>query len=587
MERRLAAILAADVVGYSRMIRADEEGTLLALRALREELIDPKIREHRGRIVKLMGDGILVEFASVVDAVACSAEVQQSLAERDAGGPQIVFRVGINLGDVVIDGEDIHGDGVNVASRLEALSEPGGMCISDAVHDQVRDRLDLEFEDAGKQEVKNIDRPVQAWKWSASGSASDSSANGDAGPSSWTQPLPLPDKPSIAVLPFENMSTDPEHEFFADGITEDIITTLSKISKLFVIARNSTLIYKGRAIDVKQVGREQGVQYVLEGSVRWGGMRVRITTQLIEAATGHHLWGQRYDRQVSDIFAVQDEITKEVVSAIQIELTEGEQAALLARGTDNLEAWQLTFQARNLLHEHHQEGVRKARHLVDQALRLDEKYFLAWGVLAGCHWTEALNEGWSASRERSLELALEANDRSLALAPSQPMVLIMRGLILLAYREFDAALEFVESATHSVQGQANALATGAIVLLACGKPEEAIKHINKAMRLCPVYPAWYLWLQGAAHWALGQSEESIAAARLAIERDPDFSYAFVLLAMVYAETQRDVEAQNAVAEVLRTNPDFSLTTWAKGMPYHTPELESRQLAALRKSGLPE
>jgi TolB-like protein/Tfp pilus assembly protein PilF len=382
------------------------------------------------------------------------------------------------------------------------------------------------------------------------------------------------------------MSDDPEQEYFTDGITEDIITALSKTSKLFVIARNSTLIYKGRALDIKQVAREQGVRYVLEGSVRRGGKRMRITAQLIEAASGHHLWAQRYDREVDDIFALQDEITKEVVSALQIELTEGEQARLAARGTESLEAWQLTFQARTLLHAHHQDGMPKAADFLEQALQLDPNYALAWGSLAGVHWSQALNEGWSASREGSLELAMKASDRSLAIDPEVAGGLTMRGLILLSYRDFDGALAHAEKALFSAHNLANTHAAAAIILLACGKPAEAIKQVKKAIRLCPIYPAWFLWQLGASHWALGQSDEAIATARSGIESDPDLSYSYVLLAMVYAETDRAPEARNAAAEVLRIDPDFSASTWAKGMPFSDPELEARQLSALRKSGLP-
>jgi adenylate cyclase len=560
VERRLAAILAADVVGYTRLMGADEMGTLERLTTLREQVLEPLISAHHGRIVKLMGDGLLVEFASVVGALTCAVAWQNGVAERETAADEdkrLNFRIGINLGDVIVEGDDIHGDGVNITARLEGLAEPGGICLSEDAYRQVRGKIEVEFEDLGKQDLKNVAEPVRIYRI-----AGDRSGTSAASPA--REPLALPDKPSIAVLPFENMSVDTEQEYFAD-----------------------TLTYKGRAVDVKQVGREQGVRYVLEGSVRRGGNRMRITAQLIEAATGHHLWAQRYDREIGDVFALQDEITKEVGSALQIELTEGEQARVAARGTENLEAWQLTFQARTLVHEHHQDGVHKARGLLEQALHLDENYTLAWGVLAAAHWTEALNEGWSASREGSLELAIEASDRSLALDPSNAGALTMRGLILIANRDFDEALALVEKALLSAHSQANALATASITLLACGRPEEAIKQINKAIRHCPVYPAWYLWQLASSYWALGQSEEAIAAAGSAIQRDPDFSYAFVLLAMVYAETHCDTEARDAVAEVLRIDPDFSLSAWARGMPYRNPELEARQLAALRTSGLPE
>jgi adenylate cyclase len=339
---------------------ADETGTLRRLTELRQQVLEPLIAEQHGRLVKLMGDGLLVEFASVVDALTCAVAWQIDVVGREAAadeGKRLKFRICINLGDVIVEGADIHGDGVNIAARLEGLAEPGGICLSEDAYRQVRGKIEVEFEDLGKQDLKNVAEPVRIYRI-----AGDRSGTSAASPA--REPLALPDKPSIAVLPFENMSVDTEQEYFADGITEEIITTLSKISKLFVIARNSTLTYKGRAVDVKQVGREQGVRYVLEGSVRRGGNRMRITAQLIEAATGHHLWAQRYDREIGDVFALQDEITKEVGSALQIELTEGEQARVAARGTENLEAWQLTFQARTLVHEHHQDGVHKARGLL-------------------------------------------------------------------------------------------------------------------------------------------------------------------------------------------------------------------------------
>ena len=313
MERRLAAILATDVVGYSRLIRADEEGTIAALKTLRADVIDPKLAEHHGRIVKLMGDGMLAEFPSVVDAVRAAVETQQAVAEHNSDLPKdkwIEFRVGINLGDVVIDGDDIHGDGVNLAARLEALAEPGGICISAAVYDQVRDKLDMPFRDMGEQDVKNIDRPVRVWQWVAG------TAPGTAGSPASSSPLALPDKPSIAVLPFDNMSDEMDQEYFADGLTEDIITELSRFQTFFVIARHSAFVYKGKAVSVQDVGCELGVHYVVEGSVRKAGDRLRVVVQLIEAASGNHIWAERYDRELGDIFDLQDELTQAIVAAI-------------------------------------------------------------------------------------------------------------------------------------------------------------------------------------------------------------------------------------------------------------------------------
>ena len=509
MERRLAAILAADVVGYSRLMGADEAGTLARLKALHEELMRPKIAERKGRIVKLMGDGLLAEFPSVVEAVNCAIDIQRAMPDRElevAKEQRIGLRIGVNLGDIIVEGNDIYGDGVNVAARLEGLAEPHGICISGGAFDAIDGKISAPFKDIGPQAVKNIAKPMRAYRLRVGFEQRPQ-------PSSEVDVLTLPDKPSVAVLPFANLSDGEDLEYFADGITEEIITTLSKVSKLFVIARNSTLVYKGRAVDIREVGREQGVQYVLEGSVRSGGQRVRVTAQLIEATTGRHLWAQRYDREVGDILVLQDDVTKEIVSALQVELTEGEQAHLAAQGTRNAEAWQLTFEGRDLVHEHHKDTVQKGRILLEQAVRLDENYALAWSALAEAHWKEARNEGWSASPERSLELAVDTSDRALALDSANASILAMRSVIMTTLRDFDGALALAEKALRSAHSDANAIALAAITLYACGKAEEAIKQTELAMRHCPRYPPWYLLMLARCHWVLAQFEEAIAPSR--------------------------------------------------------------------------
>lgn len=366
-ERRLTAILAADVAGYSRLMGSDEEGTLARLKAHRLALVDPKIGEYRGRIVKTTGDGLLAEFASVIDATRCAVEVQRGMGERNAEVAQdkrIEFRIGINVGDIIIDGNDIFGDGVNVAARLEGLAEPGGICVSGRVQEDVNGKLDIAFEDAGEQALKNIARPVRVYRVRTEKAAVKASSA-------------LPDKPSIAVLPFQNMSGDPEQEYFADGLAEDIITSLSKVPKLFVIARNSTFTYKGKAVDVRQVARELGVRYVLEGSVRRSGERLRITGQLIDAATGNHVWAERYDRPLRDVFDVQDEITKEIVLALSVELTDGERALLFSRSTRSLEAWLEAIRGFDHWVEGSPKGIREARLHFERAIAIDPDYTLA------------------------------------------------------------------------------------------------------------------------------------------------------------------------------------------------------------------
>jgi adenylate cyclase len=403
MERRLAAILTADVVGYSRLIRADEEGTIAALRALRANLIDPKIAAHRGRIVKLMGDGMLAEFASVVDAVHAAIEAQRSIIEHNAGLPEkkrIEFRVGINLGDVVIDGDDIQGDGINVAARLEGMAEPGGICVSGMVYEGVRDRIDALFEDMGEHEVKNIDRPVRMWRWVAG--AAPSTATSLA----FSTPLALPDKPSIAVLPFDNMSGDVEQEYFADGISEDIITSLSKLSGLLVIARNSSFAYKGKAINLQKVASELGVRYVLEGSVRKSGERVRISAQLIDRETGGHLWAERFDRDLTDIFAVQDEVTQEIVSAMAVKLTGDEKIRLPQSATDNLDAYDYFLRGREQFWLFSKEGIAQAGIMLRQAIKLDPNFAPSYTFLSHARIQDYVNH-WHAENDHPLEEAFE------------------------------------------------------------------------------------------------------------------------------------------------------------------------------------
>ncbi|MCZ6523950.1 MAG: adenylate/guanylate cyclase domain-containing protein, partial [Alphaproteobacteria bacterium] len=374
MERRLAAIMATDVVGYSRLIRADEEGTIVALKALRADLIDPKIAEHHGRIVKLMGDGMLAEFPSVVDAVRAATETQRAVAERNAGLPvekRIEFRVGINLGDVLIDGDDIHGDGVNVAARLEGLSEPGGICISGSVYDQVKNRIELSFEDLGQQEVKNIDEAVRVWRWAKDDEAAP------VGPLGACEPLRLPDKPSIVVLPFDDMSGDGD-PYFADGVTEDIITELSRFSSLFVIGRNSAFTYKGRAVKAQEVCRDLGVRYIVEGSVRRAGDRVRVTVQLIDSETGSHVWADRYDRELGDIFDLQDELTQAIVATLPGRLLLAEEKRIRRKPPQQMAAYDYVLAGRIHHHRVTSEDNAEALRLLELAIQLDPDFAEAY-----------------------------------------------------------------------------------------------------------------------------------------------------------------------------------------------------------------
>ena len=587
MERRLAAILAADVVGYSRLMEADEAGTLARLKAVRADFIEPTIAKHKGRTVKLMGDGALVEFSSVVDAVECAVAIQRGMAEQDADvreDERITFRIGINLGDVIIDGDDIYGDGVNVAARLEELAKPGGVCVSGTVFEHVSGKADIAFDDMGEREVKNIAKPIQIYAWT---DASTATVGRTAAP---TDDPPLPDEPSIAVLPFTNMSGDPEQEFFADGIAEDIITALSKVTNLLVIARNSTFTYKGQAVDVKQVSRDQGVRYVLEGSVRKAGNRVRITAQLIDATTGHHIWAERYDRDLDDIFAIQDEITREVIVALDVRLRAGEQARFWSGGTKNLEAWECVRLAIDLQNLATPESQRESRPLCKKALDLDANYATAWVILGWAYHNE-FDSGVGYSTEENhaaaLDSALDCAKKALELDSSLANAYALSGSCQLSKGEHDQAIAMLEKAVTLSPNHAENIAVFANVLVKSGRPERALEPIRKAMRLCPIYPGWFLWTLGAAYRLTGQVDSAVGAFEAGINRSPDFLGLHVNLASTLGELGLTADAKKPVSEILRLNPDFSIKEYMAGVSYRDSADMERVENGLRKAGLPE
>ncbi len=583
MKRRLAAIMATDVVGYSRLIRADEEGTIAALKALRADLIDPKLTEHNGRIVKLMGDGMLAEFASVVDAVRTAVETQAAVAEHNAGLPEdkrIEFRVGVNLGDVVIDGDDIYGDGVNLAARLEGLAEPGGICVSDKVYEEVRDRTEFAFEDLGEKKVKNIDRPVQVWRWAGDPNAA-TGGNTSAG-----QGLSLPDKPSIAVLPFTNMSGDPEQEFLADGLAEDIITALSKISEMFVIARNSTFAYKGKSPDIRQGAEELGVRSVLEGSIRRAGNRVRITAQLIDAESGSHLWAERYDRQVVDIFDLQDEITQEIVTALEVKMTKGEQIRVRRRQTNNLDAWDAYVRALSHLIRFTREDNAMAQELGTRAANLDPDFAAAHTLLAFTHQADA-RLGWAQSSAEALELGVNAALRALAIDENDADAHAMLGTLRAMQHRYDEGLEAGRRAIKLAPSAADHYVWSAVTLNLVGRAEEAVNLIEKAMRLSPFYPDYYLGIIAQSYRLLGRFDDAIAADKERLARNPGNAFSDFRLAAVYSELGREEDAKFHVQEALRKNPHFSLELVRQTDPYADEGEMEHYLELLRKAGVPE
>ncbi len=497
VERRLTAILAADVAGYSRLMGVDEEGTLAQLKAHRQALVDPKITEHRGRIVKTTGDGMLVEFASVVDAVRCAVEVQRGMIERNAGVPQdkwIEFRVGIHQGDIIIDGGDIFGDGVNVAARLEGLAEPGGICVSGRVQEDARGKLDIAFEDVGEQRLKNIERPVRVYRARLSGAKATARAA-----------LPLPEKPSIAVLSFQNMSGDPEQEYFADGIVEEIITALSRFRQLFVIARNSSFTYKGRAVDVKQVGRELGVRYVLEGSVRKAANRVRITGQLIDAASGAHLWADRFDGALEDIFDLQDQVTERVVGAIGPKLEQAEIERAKLKPTESLDAYDYYLRGLASLPGGAQEdtgkgatGTSQALPLFLKAIELDRDFALAYGLAAQCYVIDH-QYGLTTNRAQAVAEVVRLARRAAALGKDDATALTRAGHALgYVLGEVEEGATLLDRALLLNPNLALAWNFGGWSKIFLGQPEIAIERMARAMRLNPLDPLLFLLQAGTA-----------------------------------------------------------------------------------------
>ena len=512
-ERRLAAILVADVVGYSRLMGADEAGTHARLKALRKRLIEPRIAECRGRMVKLTGDGALVEFASVLDAVQCAVEVQRSIAAHNVDlepARRIEFRLGINLGDVIIEGDDIFGDGVNVAARLEGLAPPGGVCISDVVHQMIRGRLDLAFEDLGEQQVKNISQPVRVWRWTSDALAAAPRAGKVEQPAA----LSFADKPSLAVLPFDNLSRDPEQEYFSDGLTEDLITDLSQLSGLFVTARHAVFQYKGRPAPPQQVAEDLGVRYVLEGSARRAGKRIRINAQLIDAATGFHLWAQRYDRDLDDIFDLQDELTHTIVAALKVELTPRDRNIIARRYTTSIEAYDLYLKAQETYRRKSKERTDHARELFRRAIEADPSFAGAYAGLSHTYFVE-WNSGWTEDAG-VLDQAVELGEKAVALNEQLPEAHDGLALLYAYQRRWDESVAEAKRAVSLDPGYAKGYARLAEVLILAGRPDEAWALVETAMSLEPYY--WsrlYQWVLGAASFVTSRYPEAINALSVA------------------------------------------------------------------------
>ncbi|RUW55408.1 adenylate/guanylate cyclase domain-containing protein [Mesorhizobium sp. M1A.F.Ca.ET.072.01.1.1] len=584
--RKLAAILAADVVGYSRLASEDEDRTLARLRALRSDLIDPIIAVHNGRVIKRTGDGALVEFRSVVDAVRCAVEVQNGMVERNAGVPQdrrIEFRIGIHLGDVVEESDgDLMGDGVNIASRLEGVAAPGAICLSEDAYRQVKARLDLSVSDLGSTQLKNIAEPIRVYSLQVGSAGTKPAATPESAAS--RPATAAPPKLSIAVLPFANMSGDAEQDYFADGISEDIITALSKLSQLFVIARNSSFTFKGQNVHVQEVGSKLGVRHVLEGSVRKSGNRVRITAQLIDATSGGHLWAERFDRDLTDIFAVQDDVTQQIVGALALNLTEGDRQRLAPEYARNTQAYDYFMRGRELWHRLTKETNVAARDLLQRAIELDPKFASAHAFLALTHGLDYLNR-WSASPPESMAQAEEAATRAVTLDDSDPWAHWALAIVKLYTRRHDEA---INEAEHAIALNPN-FAEGHVILGESlhysGRSEEALESYARGKTLNPYFPDVLLHFQALASFQLGRYEEAVDLLLQRLARNAVTDVSRALLAASYGHLGRFAKARRAWQEVLRINPDYSLDYRRKVLPYKNPADFELIVDGLRKAGI--
>jgi adenylate cyclase len=582
INRKLAAILAADVVGYSRLMASDETGTLAALKRHRQMVLEPAVAAHQGRIVKLIGDGTIVEFASVVDAVNCALSVQRSgdsLQDESLHQPRIVLRIGINLGDVIIEGDDIYGDGVNIAARLEPVAEPGGICISSIVNESIGNRIDARFEDGGHINVKNIDRPIRIWRWHP-----DAHAPVTDGPRPNTG-IPQPHT-AIAVLPFTNMSGDPEQVYFSDGISEDIITDLSKIAGLTVIARNSSFTYKGRSVDVRTIGRELGVQSVLEGSIRRSGNRVRITAQLIDATSGGHLWGDRYDRDLTDIFEVQDDVTRRIVDALKVTLSPAETERLAKAKTSNLAAYDYLLRGRELMlgKEKNRQTFEQSIACFKKALEHDPDYSQAYACLGFAHIFDYQNR-WTDDPDSSLLLVKQYARQAIEKDPNEPLARCVSAMAASFEKDLDRARSEIDVALSLNPNFALAHNLRGSNRIYSGKPLEAIPEIEHGMRLDPALSSQFLHFLGMAYLLARKYEIAAAVLKQRIVLVPRTDFSRALLASALGHLGELEEACRVWGELKEINPNYAFADHVGRLPFRRKEDVERIADGLRKAGL--
>jgi adenylate cyclase len=582
-KRKLTAILSADVKGYSGLMEEDELATVRTLEAYKE-MIGEVIRNFGGRVVDSPGDNMLAEFASVVNAVESAVDIQKELRAKNEELPEnrrMEFRIGINLGDVIEEGERIYGDGVNLAARIESLADGGGICVSGNAFDQVEGKLRLEFEYLGEQAVKNIKKPVRVYRVNMESRPSDIEMR---------QELPLPDKPSIAVLPFLNMSKDPEQEYFSDGITEDIITNLSKISGLFVISRNSSFLYKGKQVKIQEVAKDLGVHYVLEGSVRRAGDRVRITAQLIDGKSEHHVWAEKYDRELEDIFSVQDEVTQKLVSELAVALTATESDRLPRKHTENFEAYDMYLRAKKELYVHKKENTLKAIEMSQRVIDLDPNFAGGYQIQSFL-LSRAIRFGWSESPREDLEKALKLAQKAISVDDKFPLSYMALANVYLHQGKHDDALAAANRAAAILPGDSDTIVWLGYYLNWASRAEEAITAIKKARELNPMYPygGWpvYLAFMGQACFTAGLYEESISNMKKTIERfGSSFTWDPFLIAS-YSMLGRKEESKKSGQQLLKAVPTFSLSSWTYRRLYKNSEDSERLYEALREAELPE
>jgi adenylate cyclase len=574
--RKLSGILSADAVGYSRLMEEDEASTIRNLENSKR-LMSKLIEQFKGRVVDAPGDNLLAEFGSVVDTAECAVKIQQELKIKNTELPdnrKMEFRIGVNLGDIVEEADRIYGDGVNIAARLEGLAEPGGICISGRVYDQVENKLDLVYEYIGKHAAKNIKKPLRVYQVRMEARSV----------AEFHKAFELPEKPSVAVLPFVNMSRDSDQEYFSDGITEDLITDLSKISGLFVIARNSVFTYKGKAVKVQEVvSRELGVRYVLEGSVRKSGERVRITAQLIDATTGGHLWAERYNRDLKDIFAVQDEVTQQIISALKVKVEKVEQERAFRKETANLSAFDYNLRGWWYYHRFTRDTNDKAREMFERAIELDPEFAIAYAGLGFTYYEEWANQ-WSQDSQ-TLEQAFELAKRTIALNDSLPEAHRVLGDVYLYKKQYEQAIAERKKAVALDPNNADGIAGLGEVMVYNGQIEDGIALIKKAIRLNPHHHIWYFWVLGLASVLAGRYDEAEEILERAVICNPDFLSTHVILAVIYVETGRLKEAHVEAEEIMRLSPDFSLKLLKEMIPVKDQEIIGWATGVLTKAGL--